>query len=227
MNRIAFYDMDKTVTRRPTWTAFLVYAAVHRSPLRLALFPAAGVASLGYLLHRVNRGRLKEITQGLFLGRAVAAEDLARLANGFADKVVARGVLDGARARIAADRAAGYRLVLATASHDYYAAEIARRLGFDAVVATQAERDAHGRVLPRLRGENCYGAAKLAMVEEWMKREGIDRAGTHVRAYSDHVTDAPLLEWADEAFAVNAHGPLRALAHERGWPMLEWDLPPA
>jgi phosphoserine phosphatase len=44
----------------------------------------------------------------------------------------------------------------------------------------------------------------------------------HVRAYSDHVSDAPLLEWADEPFAVNAHGPLRKLADMRGWPQLDW-----
>ena len=42
---------------------------------------------------------------------------------------------------IAADRAAGYRLVMATASHGYYAAGIARRLGFDDVIATQARRN--------------------------------------------------------------------------------------
>ncbi|MEI9852831.1 MAG: haloacid dehalogenase-like hydrolase [Sphingomonas sp.] len=83
-------------------------------------------------------------------------------------------------------------------------------------------RDAHGHVLPVIEGENCYGAAKLRMVEAWMAERGIARADAHVRAYSDHVSDAPLLAWADEGFAVNAHGPLRALAKERGWPILDW-----
>ncbi len=55
-----------------------------------------------------------------------------------------------------------------------------------------------------------------------MAERGIARADAHVRAYSDHVSDAPLLAWADEGFAVNAHGPLRALAKERGWPILDW-----
>jgi HAD superfamily phosphoserine phosphatase-like hydrolase len=131
-------------------------------------------------------------------------------------------VLHGARERIAADRAAGYRLVLATASHRYYAEAIGHRLGFDAVVATEARRDDRGHILSRLEGENCYGAVKLHMVEDWMQREGVVRACAHLRAYSDHVSDAPLLEWADEAFAVNAHGPLRALAAKRGWPLLDW-----
>jgi HAD superfamily hydrolase (TIGR01490 family) len=219
---LAFYDMDKTVTRVPTWTRFLVHAAGRRAPWRLALLPAAGVAGLAYLLKLTDRGGLKAATQRLMLGRAVSPEAMAELAGGFADQVVASGVLDGARARIAADRANGYRLVLATASHGYYAAGIAARLGFDDVVATGAKRDGQGRVLAELEGDNCYGPVKLRMVEAWMSRAGIARSDAHVRAYSDHVSDAPLLEWADEAFAVNAHGPLAALAKARGWERLDW-----
>jgi phosphoserine phosphatase len=135
---------------------------------------------------------------------------------------MATGVLQGARERIAADRAAGYRLAMATASHGYYAAAIARRLGFDAVIATNAKRDVRGHILSGLEGENCYGPVKLRMIENWMASQGLARGDLHVRAYSDHVSDAPLLEWADEAFAVNAHGPLAALAKQRNWPLLDW-----
>lgn len=220
--RLAFYDMDKTVTRLPTWTRFLVHAAKKRAPWRLALLPAAGVAGLGYLLKLTDRGGLKAATQRLLIGRAVSPEAMTELARGFADEVVAGDVLGHARERIAADKAEGYRLVLATASHGYYAAEIAARLGFDDVVATGAKRDGQGRVLAELDGDNCYGPVKLRMVEDWMCREGIARGEVHVRAYSDHVSDAPLLEWADEAFAVNAHGPLKVLAKARGWVELEW-----
>ncbi|MGL1278516.1 HAD family hydrolase, partial [Vibrio parahaemolyticus] len=74
----------------------------------------------------------------------------------------------------------------------------------------------------RLAGENCYGAAKLAMIEAWLAREGIAREKATVRFYSDHVSDAPALAWADEAFAVNPHPPLRAMAQARGWTVLDW-----
>jgi phosphoserine phosphatase len=111
---------------------------------------------------------------------------------------------------------------MATASHGYYAGAIARRLGFDDVIATQAKRDGQGRILSLIEGDNCYGPVKLRMIESWMAGAGLARADLHVRAYSDHVSDAPLLEWADEPFAVNAHGPLATLAARRGWPMLDW-----
>ena len=222
MNRLAIYDMDKTITRDPTWTAFLIHAAKARAPWRLALLPLAGIAGLGYYLKLVDRAGLKEFTQRLMVGHALSEAEMAAIADGFADRVMASGVLQGALDRIAADRAEGYRLVLATASHRYYAAAIGARLGFDDVVATGAKRDANLCILPELEGENCYGAVKLRMVEDWMTKAGIARGDAHVRAYSDHVSDAPLLGWSDEGFAVNAHGPLAALAKVRGWAELDW-----
>jgi HAD superfamily hydrolase (TIGR01490 family) len=222
MDLLAIYDMDKTITRDPTWTAFLVHAAKARAPWRLSLLPLAGVAGLGYYLKLIDRAGLKEFTQRLMVGQALSQPEMAAVVNAFADEVVASGVLQGALDRIAADRAAGYRLVLATASHHYYAAAIAARLGFDDVVATGAKRDAQGNILSKLEGDNCYGAVKLRMVESWMAQAGIRREDAFVRAYSDHVSDAPLLAWADEGFAVNAHAPLAALAKSKGWAELDW-----
>lgn len=222
MQHLAIYDMDKTITAAPTWMRFLAHAARARAPWRLVLMPIVGVAGLGYLLKLIDRAGLKQIAQRLLLGHALTLADLETVAERFADAEVEKGVLHGARARIEADRAAGYRLVMATASHGYYAGAIARRLGFDDVVATQAKRDGQGRVLSVIEGDNCYGPVKLRMIESWMAEAGLERGEMHVRAYSDHVSDTPLLEWADEPFAVNAHGPLASLAKVRGWPQLDW-----
>ncbi|AJP74631.1 HAD family hydrolase [Sphingomonas hengshuiensis] len=222
MQHLAIYDMDKTITAAPTWTRFLLHAARMHAAWRLALLPVVGLAGIGYAARLIDRARLKQIAQRLLLGSALTPAALERLAESFAEAEAGTGVLQGARDRIAADRAAGYRLVMATASHGYYAGAIARRLGFDDVIATRARRDGQGRILSLIDGHNCYGPVKLRMIEDWMSEFDIDRAGQHIRAYSDHVSDAPLLEWADEPFAVNAHGPLLAMAAVRGWPVLDW-----
>ncbi|MDQ2762943.1 MAG: HAD-IB family hydrolase, partial [Pseudomonadota bacterium] len=80
-----------------------------------------------------------------------------------------------------------------------------------------------GAVRSGIAGENCYGPAKLRMIEDWMAGQGIARTDAEIRFYSDHVSDAPTLAWADEAFAVNPHAPLRALALVKGWTVLDWD----
>jgi len=223
MHCLAIYDMDKTITRKATWLPFLIHAARTAAPWRLALLPFAGLATLGYALKLYDRGRLKELTQALMLGRALAPARLAKVADSFAADVMASSIFADARARIAADRAEGYRLVLATASYGFYARAIADRLGIHDVIATQAQGDGHGNILAKIEGENCYGAVKLRLVREWLAKSDIARNDAHIRFYSDHVSDAPVLEWADEPFAVNAHGPLRALAAARGWLILDWE----
>ncbi|MEP9358738.1 HAD-IB family hydrolase [Sphingomonas sp. KR3-1] len=222
MRYLAIYDMDKTITAAPTWTRFLIAAAKRRAPWRLALFPAVGVAGLGYLLKLTDRVGLKQFSQRLLLGGALTPAEMAAVAEAFAEHEATHGVLHGARERIAADRAQGYRIVMATASHGYYAAAIARRLGIDDVIATEAKRDGQGRILSLIEGDNCYGPVKLQRIESWMAGQGIPRGSAHIRAYSDHVSDAPMLAWADEGYAVNAHGPLQKLAVEKGWPLFDW-----
>ena len=52
---------------------------------------------------------------------------------------------------------------------------------------------------------------------------GLEREDIHIRAYSDHVSDAPMLEFADEAIATTPSPALRKLAKQRGWEIVDWD----
>ncbi len=223
MDRIAIYDMDKTITVRATYAAFLVHMAMERAPWRLVLAPVALLVMLGYIFRVISRARAKELNQALLIGRRVRRAAILPAVERYADKVVANNIRADARARIAADRAAGYTLVMASASYRLYVEPIARRLGFDVVIATDHFTQDIDYVRARIAGENCYDIAKLRMVEKWMREKGVDRSETHVRAYSDHVSDAPLLAFADEPFAANPHAPLEKLARERGWPVLHWN----
>jgi len=220
--RLAIYDMDRTITRAGTYTPFLLYAAWHRAPWRLLLAPFVLLAMLAYVAKRITRGRLKEINQALLLGDHVAAAELAPITAGFAERTLRLNTYPAALAQIAEDRAAGRRLVLATASYRLYVTAIAERLGFDDVIATGSLAGLDARIRARIDGENCYGPAKLRMIEAWLAAQGIDRAEVHIRFYSDHVSDAPVLEWADEPFATTPSPKLRAMAVRWGWPVLDW-----
>lgn len=219
---LAIYDMDRTITRRPTYGAFLIHACARLAPWRALLLPAVLLALLAYALRLIDRGRLKEWNYVLLIGRGVAPERLEPVVEGFAERQVAANVLPGARASIAADKAAGRRLVMATASYRLYAAAIARRLGFDDVVATETMRDAAGRIVARIDGANCYGLAKLDMIEAWLQQAGLEREAVHIRFYSDHISDAHVHRWADEPVAVNAHDRLVRLAEAEGWEVIDW-----
>ena len=217
----AIYDMDRTVTRHATYTSFLLHCAARRAPWRLLLLPFVILAMLAYVAKLIDRGRLKEICHRLLLGHRRHPSELKPLVESFAEKTILSNVRPGARQAIERDKAEGRRVVMATASYRLYAEAIAERLGFDDVIGTGSIIGLDERVHAKIDGENCYGPAKLRMVDAWLQRSGFERG--HVRFYSDHASDAPVFEWSDEPVAVNPHSKLRRLAALRGWAIEDWD----
>jgi HAD superfamily hydrolase (TIGR01490 family) len=222
MMDLAIYDMDRTVTKRPTYTPFLLHCARRRAPWRLLLLPLILAPLLAYVVRAIDRARLKEIMHHLLIGWRVHPAELKALVDSFADAQVAANIRPGARKAIARDKAEGRRLVLATASYRLYADRIAERLGFDDVIGTGSVIGLDDRVQAKIAGENCYGPAKMRMIGDWVEASGLKGTHGHVRFYSDHVSDQPAFEWADEPVAVNPHGKLHRLAEQRGWAIEDW-----
>ena len=220
MTDFAIYDMDRTVTQRATYTPFLIHCATRRAPWRLLLLPFVIGSMLAYVLKLIDRGRLKEINHRLLLGHKRHPHELKPLVDSFAEKMLATNVRPGARDAISRDKAEGRRVVMATASYRFYAREIAERLGFDDCIGTNSILGLDDRVHAKIDGDNCYGPAKLKMVKEWLASSRLERG--HVRFYSDHASDAPVFEWADEPVAVNPHDRLQRLAAQRGWQQVDW-----
>lgn len=223
LSNVSFFDLDRTLTRRPTWLAFLVFCAGRRQRWRLALLPVVAIAMILHVVRVISRDRLKEIMHRLLLGSVIGGAELERLADRFADRLVLKNLREGALDRIAADRALGCRVVVATAAHRFCAEPIARRIGIDDVIATECTFSPCGMVGWRLRGRNLYGPAKLAAVESWLSDRKLARDEVRLRFYSDHVSDAPCLAFADEPYAVHPEARLKLLAKRLNWPTLHWD----
>ena len=222
MSDLAVYDLDRTITRRPTYTLFLIHCAMRRQQWRLVFVPLVILAMLAYAMGLFDRGRLKEICQTLLIGHKVHGRDLMPLAESFADATIARNIRPGARKAIERDRSEGRRLVLATASYRLYADAIAERLHFDDVIATGSVIGLDERVHARIEGRNCYGEEKMRMIAEWVHKSGLRGQHGHVRFYSDHASDEPAFNWSDEPVAVNPHARLARMASERGWAVEDW-----
>lgn len=222
MTELAIYDMDRTITRTGTFTPFMIHAALRLAPWRLLLVPGALLVIVAYGLGLIERKRVKELNQAMLLGRNVRIAQLAPLTESFAERMIRTNVYQGALDSLAENRAAGRRLVLATASSRLWVEPIAAKLGMDDVIATTAIKGLDDYVSHKVDGENCYGPAKLRMIEAWMGLQGLQRSQCHIRFYSDHISDAPVLAWADEAIAANPHAGLRAEARRHGWAIVDW-----
>lgn len=214
--KLSIYDMDKTITRKASWTAWLFFYARKEAPWRLLLVPMMLPPSVGFLLGLTDRKGLKEATQALLMGRRVPRVKVERAAEAFAASFGAEMELPGALQAIADDRAAGREVWLATASCRYFVEPLARRWGIETVIATENVWEGE-QLTNRIRGENCYEMGKLRMI---LAR--LDRRPEEVRFSSDHVSDLPVLDWADVPIAANPSRALREVAELRGWRVCDW-----
>ena len=219
---IAIYDLDKTLTRRPTFTRFLLYYARRTAPFRLALLPIWIIAMVGYKLRLYGRKPLKQFGVLMFMGREVCPASMAEITASFANNVFNHDLQPGAVARLHSDRARGASLVLATAAPEFYAQLIGDLAGFHAVIATSHILTPSGALTHRIDGENCYAGEKLRRVEEWLSQQAIERKDAHIVFYSDDISDSPTLDFADEGYAVNPSKKFAEAAAKSNWGVLDF-----
>lgn len=218
---VSIFDVDRTLTKTPTYLAFLLFSAKRAAPWRLSFIPLVIAGMLAYKARLVSRKGLKQFMQARLLGPRMAIEQADALAAEFTADLLSNGLYPQAVALLKQEAADSRRVILATAAHHFYIDTLAAKLDIADVVATRSVR-VGATLTARIDGENCYGAAKRDKVAALFAREGLDRNQLHVRFFSDDLSDVPLFDWADEAVAVNPSAALLAHASARGWPILNW-----
>jgi HAD superfamily hydrolase (TIGR01490 family) len=125
------------------------------------------------------------------------------------------------RGKLLAHQAAGDFTILASASPEFYVAEIGRELGFDLTLGTPVEL---GEFFPDL--ENHKGAAKVTRLMEVLPAAwfGNGKLG-NCHGYTDSRADLPMLALCDSVTVVNPSPHLTALAEESGWEIVRPERP--
>ena len=222
MQEAAFFDLDKTVIAKSSTLAF--GRPLYRAGLlgRRALARMT-VAQVFYLLFGADQDQLERARDELLHLIAgwsrTEVEDLVReTLSEIAEPLVY------AEALFLIDEHArnGRRVVIVSASPEEIVRPIAEHLGVDDVIATRVKCDDLGRYLPEI-DVYAMGPGKAKAMIEMAERDGIDLDGSF--AYSDSMTDVPMLEVVGNPVVVNPEKELRKLAEERDWPSLEFQRP--
>ena len=112
-------------------------------------------------------------------------------------------------------------MLLASATNSVIVNPIAKRLGFENIVATEVEVIG-GVYSGKVKGMPALGEGKLSKVKEWMLNNNFDDF-KNVTFYSDSMNDFPLLLAANKPIAVNPDNKLREECKKRSWEII--DLP--
>ncbi|WP_273653745.1 HAD family hydrolase [Cellulomonas fimi] len=219
----AFFDLDKTIIATSSATAFSrPFMAggllTRRSVLRTAY------AQFLYLVGGADEAQTERLRAQL--SRMVTGWDVAQVSSIVAETLhesIDPAVYAEAVALIEEHHEAGHDVVIVSASGSEIVEPIAAVLGADHVIATRmGVRDG------RYTGDidfYAYGENKATAIRELAEARGYDLASSY--AYSDSITDMPMLAAVGHGFAVNPDRALRRVAAERGWGTLSFSRPVA
>ena len=150
-------------------------------------------------------------------GAAAAAEAHRR----FMAEVITPAILPAARALVERHRAAGDQLVIVTATNAFVTRPIADALGIDELIAVDLVRGEDGWITGAIDGIPSAREGKVARMDAWLAARGWRWADVEATFYTDSLNDLALLERVDHPVATNPDARLRAVAVERGWPILD------
>ena len=218
----AFFDLDKTVVSKSSSLALSrpMYDAglVTRSMLMKSVY-----AQLVYLLQGADdrrMDRLKDEVMALTKGWDRAqVEDIAREALATViDPYIYLEALD----LMELHRARGRAVFIVSSSPEEVVRPLAERLGPVEVIATRTAVDEHGHYTGEMEFY-CAGENKALAIRQVAERRGIELADSY--AYSDSISDLPMLGAVGHPVAVNPDRDLRKVATERGWQVRDFRRP--
>ncbi|CAN5548093.1 HAD-IB family hydrolase [soil metagenome] len=212
----AFFDLDKTIIAKSSTLAFgkpfyqgglINRRTVLRSAYAQFVFALAGA-------DEDQMDRMRDYLTAMCSGWDV--QQIRDIVNETLHDIIDPLVYDEAVELIAEHKAAGRDVVIISSSGDEVVRPIGEMVGADDVIATRMVV-ADGKYTGEI-AFYAYGPQKAAGLRELALERGYDLADCF--AYSDSITDAPMLESVGHPFAVNPDKALRKLAAENGWPVL-------
>lgn len=191
---VVVFDFDGTLSALDSNVEFAKYVA--RRDLQPWLF--APMVLAGAIGKRFNRG-------GLWWRQTMRRFITSRMVKKYADDFIRehkQNRFGWAKEQVAAERAAGRKVVLISAAPDYLIPGLVRDIKFDAVMCSQMES-----ARPWRYKFLCWGANKVRALDAWAtENKYIPRV---VRSYSDSRADMPMMNIADEAVWVDPKTGLR------------------
>jgi HAD superfamily hydrolase (TIGR01490 family) len=214
----AFFDLDKTIIARSSTLAF--GPSFYRDGLISRHDVVRGLlAQLLFRLGGASHQRMEKFRDQVSqVCRGWPADRVADIVARNLHDLIVPHLYAEAVALLTEHRSAGQDVVIVSTSGQEMVAPIGDLLGASTVIATRMEV-ADGRYTGRVEFY-AYGQAKADQVGRLASERGYSLP--HSYAYSDSITDLPMLEIVGNPRAVNPDRALRRLAQQRGWPVLSF-----
>jgi len=218
----AFFDLDKTIIAKSSVLAF--GRPFYREGLlsRRAIVRSA-YAQVVFMLVGADEEKMEKLRKAMLdLIRGWNQHEVASIVRETLEEVVTPIIFSEALDLIEHHQSQGRLVVIVSSAPEEVVRPLGEFLGVDDVIATRAEVDGEGNYTGEL-AFYAYGPHKADAMRAMAAERGIDLAASY--AYSDSITDAPMLHAVGNPVAVNPDRELARLAREEIWPTLRFERP--
>lgn len=218
----AFFDLDKTILARSS--GLMLGRNLYREGLISKRTLLRGIAAqIVYLLVGADENKMEKIRERvLALTKGWERARIEQIVEDVMGDVITPVIYREALDLIEEHKAAGRKVYIVSSSPQEIVGPMGGLLGVDGTIASRARIDDEGRYTGEL-DFYCYGANKSVAIRELAAAEGVDLEGSY--AYSDSITDLPMLEAVGNPVAANPDRELRKIAVQREWPMVRFTKP--
>jgi HAD superfamily hydrolase (TIGR01490 family) len=218
----AFFDLDKTIIARSS--TLVMGRTFFRDGLLSSSTVLKGLyAQAVYQLVGADHAKMEQMRHAMLeLTRGWEAARVRRLVRETMEEVIAPLAYREALELIADHRRHGRDVWIVSSSGEEIVEPFAEYLGIRDVIATRSGIDDDGRYDGTLEFY-AYAAAKATAVRQVAEVRGYDLARCF--AYSDSITDLPLLAAVGRPVAANPDRELRAAATAMDWQVVEFHAP--
>lgn len=213
----AFFDLDRTLISGSSAFTFAV-AAWRDEMMPTRALVRDGVSALSFKLFGDHSGDTADKVRERILGAVVGQEQsrLIGLNETVLPKLLGR-VRPESRELVESHHRLGRATYIVSAAPREIVEPLAKALGMTDGIGTVGEVS-EGRYTGELTGPFCYGQGKVAAITELARWEGFDLQQCY--AYSDSISDLPMLEAVGHPVAVNPDSKLERIARRRNWPVV-------
>jgi HAD superfamily hydrolase (TIGR01490 family) len=216
----AFFDLDKTLMAGSSGMQFARVATQHGIVSR-RLLASWGVEHLRYRLRGTTDERTTEVLRvARDLISGVPARSLERMNPEVMAAILPR-VYPQMLDEVYAHQDAGRATFIVSAAGNGVVEPLAAVLGMDGGIGTRYEVGEDGAFTGRFDGPFVYGPGKVEAMEAFAAEHGIDLAASY--AYSDSISDLPMLRAVGHPVVVNPDPPLAEIAREEGWQTMRFE----
>jgi len=216
----AFFDLDKTLMAGSSGMQFARVASRRRDTIPCCV-ASWGVEHLRYRLRGTTDERTTEVLRvARDLISGVPARSLERMNPEVMAAILPR-VYPQMLDEVYAHQDAGRATFIVSAAGNGVVEPLAAVLGMDGGIGTRYEVGEDGTFTGRFDGPFVYGPGKVEAMEAFATEHGIDLAASY--AYSDSISDLPMLRAVGHPVVVNPDPPLAEIAREEGWQTMRFE----